>query len=103
MISAQLSTLQRDQWQQEFVARCHKLIEEREPTWRTEWRAQCSGKKFFKDLYSECGISADPLVLKRRILKECKFAGVPAWKEMEKEFTGFVADCLPVSHQGTAS
>jgi predicted ATPase len=102
LIRGQLSTLQGEQWRQEFVSRCGLLIEEREPTWRTEWRVHCSGKKFFKDLYSECGISADPLVLKRRILKECKFAGASAWKEMEKEFTGFVADCLPATHQDAA-
>jgi hypothetical protein len=64
--------------------------------WRSTWQTKCSGKKFFIDLYVECKIAPDPLILKRRILKECKFSNTASWKELEAKFTATVTDCFPL-------
>jgi len=95
LIREQLAGVKKDQWQEGFVEKCSQLFAEREPQWRTTWQTNCNGKKLFRDLYAECGITLDQLVLKRRILKECKYQNSPAWKELEKQFIGLMADCFP--------
>lgn len=82
-------------WPDEFVEKCDKAFAEQEPLWRSTWQTKCSGKKFFRDLYVECKISPDPLILKRRILKECRFNNTAGWKELEAKFTATVVDCFP--------
>jgi predicted ATPase len=93
LIRKQAQSLEKKQWQADFVAKCNKILGKREREWHATWQTVCSGKKFFKDLYSECGIRHDPLALKRKILKECKYRQATSWKELEKTFTEFVLEC----------
>lgn len=93
---SQMSAIISASWPDEFVEKCTQAFAEQESVWRSTWQAKCSGKKFFRDLYVECKITPDPLILKRRILKECRFNNTASWKELETKFTATVTDCLPV-------
>jgi predicted ATPase len=92
-IRAQLVSVN-SKWQQEFASKCNQLFATQEPHWQTTWQTTCSGKRILSDLYAECGIVAEPLALKRRLLKECRYRGTQGWNELEKTFTSFVADSL---------
>jgi predicted ATPase len=74
LVGSKTTSATRPQWPEEFTEKCARSFAEREAEWRTKWQIDCSGKKFFKDLYVECEIAVDPLV--------------------ETTFMDFVADCL---------
>jgi len=94
-IRSQMGAIKSGDWQEEFAQKCSTVFDQLEPVWRSTWQIKCSGKRFFRDLYAECKIVADPLILKRRILKECKLADCAGWKALEAKFTAVVGDCLP--------
>ncbi|MGC2329180.1 MAG: AAA family ATPase, partial [Candidatus Sulfotelmatobacter sp.] len=103
-IRSQIAAIDNAHWPDDFVGKCTKSFAEEEPNWRSTWQIKCSGKKFFRDLYVECKVGPDPLVLKRRILKECKYRDAVGWKELEETFTSLLADCLPApGAAGTSS
>jgi predicted ATPase len=100
-IRSQIGTVDKAHWPDEFIAKCTTSFAEQELEWRSTWQIKCSGKRFFRDLYVECKIGPDPLILKRRLLKECKYRNTNGWKELDKTFTTLVTDCLPAPKVGS--
>ena len=88
-------------WKEEFVGKCEKLLVEREPVWLRTWQTNCNGKRFFRDLYAECGLATDPLGLKRRLLKECKYRRAEGWNELESTFRSLVSDSIAPTPSGS--
>jgi predicted ATPase len=89
-IQAQLHGLKREDWERDFVGRCEILLKEREQEWFDAWNVKCSGKQFFKDLYSECGIGVAPLIFKRHLLMQCKLNGTEGWKLLQATFNELI-------------
>jgi len=89
-IQGQLHGLKRADWEQDFIRRCQTLLQEREQEWLDAWHTRCSGKQFFKDLYTRCGIGIAPLIFKRQLLTQCKLTGAEGWKLLQATFNELV-------------
>jgi hypothetical protein len=89
-VRMQLAPLDEESWKKSFVKSCNDALTQREQEWSASWISKCSGKQFIIDLYAECGITARPLVLKRRLLQESKYAndkkGTESWKLLSETF-----------------
>jgi predicted ATPase len=73
-------------WKAEFTRKCEQLIRDRDQEWLNSWRIECSGKQFFRDLYARFSIKVAPVILKRRILTQCKLEGAEGWKLLQGNF-----------------
>jgi predicted ATPase len=89
-IQGQLLNLKRAEWEQDFVSKCQTLLQEREQEWLDAWHTKCSGKQFFKDLYTQCSIKIAPLIFKRQLLTQSKLTGAEGWKLLQATFTDLV-------------
>jgi predicted ATPase len=89
-VRMELAPLDETQWKQKFVKTCDEMLAQRQQEWSTAWISKCSGKQFLNDVYADCGITVRPLVLKRRLLQENKYAnegkGTESWKLMSATF-----------------
>ncbi len=82
-VQAQVLKIKKSDWDAEFVKKCESLLQAREQEWQDGWLIKCNGKQFFRDLYVKCGIGVAPLILKRRILMQCKLTGSEGWKLLQ--------------------
>jgi len=73
-------------WSAEFIGKCEQLVRDREQEWLNSWRIKCSGKQFFRDLYVKFSIKIAPVILKRRILTQCRLDGAEGWKLLQGNF-----------------
>ena len=89
-MQGQLLGLKRADWEQDFINKCQTLLHEREQEWLDAWHTKCSGKQFFKDLYTHCGIRIALLIFKRQLLTQCKLARTEGWKLLQATFTELI-------------
>jgi hypothetical protein len=94
LLKGQISNIAEDAWVKKFTADCESLLVQKQQEWASSWQTKCSGKQFFKDLYKECDMHAPPLVLKRRLLQENKYANEGKGTDMWKLFRGTFQDLL---------
>jgi len=90
LIQGQLHSLERKEWELNFVSTCENLLQARQQEWLDGWRIKCSGKQFFKDLYARCTIGVAPLIFKRQLLTQCKLSGAEGWKLLQSIFWDLV-------------
>lgn len=94
-VKSQLSTVDPQTWQSDFVKAVKEERQELEAIWATNWMKDCDGKKLLDDLSKQVQLKVNSKRFKVRLMREIALAQAGSWKAVEGYLKTLLAMDVP--------